>query len=184
MAVLSPALGAIVRDLGLGELVVGRHAWDRGFGDGVPPVGDQTAIDYERLRRAAPTHVLLQWGDRALPARFRELAESEGWAVENIEVLSLGEIGAAVRRVAAFCGDGAARERAEGLVGELDAALAPVEGLRERAGRVVSLYGVNPLGVAGPGSFTFEMVERLGARAAPRGGGGVHRDGAGGSSAA
>jgi len=102
--VLSPALGRIVRDLGLEAAVVGRHGWDRGF-EGVPSVGDQAAIDYERLRRVRPTHVLLQWGDRALPARLVELAEDEGWRLENIEILSLDEIGAATRRVASAIGD-------------------------------------------------------------------------------
>ena len=164
--VLSPALGRIVRDLGLEAAVVGRHGWDRGF-EGVPSVGDQAAIDYERLRRVRPTHVLLQWGDRALPARLVELAEDEGWRLENIEILSLDEIGAATRRVASAIGDASARERAEELVAALERAARERPGLRERAGRVVSIYGIDPLGVAGPGSFTHELVERAGAEAAP-----------------
>jgi ABC-type Fe3+-hydroxamate transport system substrate-binding protein len=32
---------------------------------------------------------------------------------------------------------------------------------------VVSIYGIDPLGVAGPGSFTHELVERVGADAVP-----------------
>ena len=134
VVVLSPALGSIVRDLGLGALVVGRHSWDDGF-SGVPSVGDQTAIDYERLRRLEPTHVLLQWGERALPARLVELADEGGWAISNIEILTLDEIAVATRAVAAAIGDDAAKQRAEELVAELDAALAPSAAV-EAAGRV------------------------------------------------
>lgn len=169
LVVISPALGRIVRDLGMADRVVGRHAWDAGF-SGVPSVGDQAAIDYEQLRRLAPTHVLLQWGDRPLPARLVEFAELEGWELANIEILTLDEIASATLAVADFCGNESARARAVELVEELRAVLAPRDGLGERAGRVVALYGVNPLGIAGPGSFTFEMIERLGADAVPDGG--------------
>lgn len=166
VVVLSPALGAIVRDLGLAGTVVGRHAWDTGF-SGVPSIGDQTAIDYERLRRVSPTHVLLQWGDRALPPRLLELAADAGWELTDIEILTLDEISTATRAVAAAIGDAPAQARAEELVTELNAALAPNPELAAKAGRVVALYGVNPMGVAGPGSFTYEMIERLGADAVP-----------------
>ena len=164
--VLSPALGRIVRDLGLEDRVVGRHAWDRGF-DGAPSVGDQSAIDYERLRRTNPTHVLLQWGRRELPARLVGLAQSEGWELVNIEILSYDEIAAATRRVAEVIGGAASRSRAEDLIARLDRAARPRDGLPERAGRTVSLYGIDPLGVAGPESFTHELIERIGADAIP-----------------
>ncbi len=166
LVVISPALGRIVADLGVGGMVVGRHSWDRAFPE-APSVGDQASIDYEVLRRLEPTHVLLQWGDRPLPARLVSLAERESWEVANVEILSLDDIAGATRSVAAFCGDDAARARAEELVGDLSAALAPREGFGERAGRVVSLYGVSPLGIAGAGSFTHEMLERLGADSVP-----------------
>jgi len=166
LVVVSPALGRIVRDLGMGELVVGRHGWDGGFPD-APSVGDQSGLDYEVLRRLAPTHVLLQWGDRPLPARLVELSEREGWGLANVEMLTLDEIGVGVERVAAFCGDEETAARARELRVGLSAALAEREGVRESAGRVVALYGVSPLGIAGPGSFSYEMIERLGADCAP-----------------
>ena len=161
---LSPALGAIVRDLGRGEVVVGRHAWDRGFPESVPSVGDQSAIDYERLRRLEPTLVLTQWGDRALPDRLTTLAAAEGWAVQNIEMLSLAEIPAGVRAVGALLG--AEREAAE-LVASFERACAPEPGAQRHAGRTLSVYGVSPLGVAGPGSFTHELIAALGAEPVP-----------------
>jgi len=166
LVVVSPALGRIVRDLDLAPLVVGRHAWDGGFPD-APSVGDQAGLDYEILRRLEPTHVLLQWGDRPLPERLTALAQREGWELGNIEILTLDEIGSAVREVASFCGDADATGRAEGLVEELAGALAENDDVRARAGRVAALYGVSPLGIAGPGSFTFEMIERLGADCVP-----------------
>jgi ABC-type Fe3+-hydroxamate transport system substrate-binding protein len=85
----------------------------------------------------------------------------------NIEILNFDEIATATRRVAEVIGGDAARARAEELVERLEEAASRREGVRERAGRIVSLYGVDPLGVAGPGSFTHELVERIGADAVP-----------------
>ncbi len=137
LVVVSPALGRIVRDLGLAPLVVGRHAWDDGFPD-APSVGDQAGIDYERLRRLRPTHVLLQWGDRPLPERLTAMARGEGWELANVEMLTLDEIAGAVDAVAAFCGDEGSHARARGLVEELGSALAERDGVGARAGRVVA----------------------------------------------
>lgn len=163
---LSPALGRIIHDLDLEDRVVGRHAWDRAFPE-VPSVGDQSAIDYERLRRTDPTHVLLQWGDRPLPDRLVELAEAEGWELVNIEILRYDEIAAATLKVARTIGDAPAQARAQELAARLEQVARPRDQLRQSAGRTVSIYGIDPLGVAGPGSFTHELVERLGADAAP-----------------
>lgn len=166
VAVISPALGVIVRDLGLAPSVVARHAWDTAFPE-VPSVGDQTAIDYERLRRVRPTHVLLQWGARPLPPRLEELAGSERWSIVNVEILTYDDIADAVSTVARAVGGDDANARAVELAAALDRAATVRPGLGDRAGSTLSLYGVSPLGVAGPGSFTSELVGRLGARPVP-----------------
>lgn len=92
LAVLSPALGLILIDLGLEEWIVARHAWDQFLPKSLPSAGDQSAIEYETLLAARPTQVLLEWGNRELPPKLNTLAEHHGWQVHDHTLLTLEDI--------------------------------------------------------------------------------------------
>ncbi len=65
---LSPAITDILLDLGLGEYVVGRGAWEEQLGAEIPRVGDLSNLDLEGLIALGPTDVILQAGRRGTPA--------------------------------------------------------------------------------------------------------------------
>lgn len=159
IAALSPALAIILDDLALADRIVARHAFDDYTDRSVPVAGDQSGVDYELLGRAEPTHVLLEWGARDLPARLADLAVSRGWTVVDYPMLTLDDIRAATIDLG---GHFDAADRAGALIARMDEAWAPVPGLAERAGRTLPLYWTNPPGAAGPGSFHHQLLERLG----------------------
>ncbi len=161
-AALSPAVGVILRDLGLADRIVARHAFDTVTPASVPSAGDQAGIDYEVLLRVHPTHVLLQWGARDLPARLLELAEERGWVVETYPLLTVDEIRDTTRRLATLAGGGDLSARAEALCLRIDAALDHDPDVAERAGRCLALYWTDPPGAAGPGSFHQQVLVGLG----------------------
>lgn len=160
VVVLSPGLAVTMRDLGLGELLVGRHGFDAWSDPGLPVCGDQSGIDYERLLAVRPTHILVQWGQRELPARLTEMAGRHGWEVRSMNPLSLEEVRSAAADLVAMFGAG---EEGEEALAAFDGALRRREGVDlSRAGRVMLLDAVSPPGVIGPGSYHDDVLRRIG----------------------
>ena len=166
LAVLSPAVAIILRDLGLEDAIVARHAYDRDLDQSLPVAGDQAGIDDESLLRTRPTHVLLEWGPRDLPPRLESLAERRGWTVRSVRLLTLDDIRSATRELGALTGNPATQKRAEELVHRMDEAWAPRPDIAAAAGRTLALYWTDPPGAAGPGSFHQQMLESMGAQPA------------------
>jgi ABC-type hemin transport system substrate-binding protein len=162
---LSPAIGIILRDMGLGDRVVGRHAYDQFLPKNIPACGDQSGIDMERLISRHPTHVLTQWGTRDLPENLLTQARERGWVVANIEILTLADISRAVvtiDQVVSPAGSAAPSEGALSLVKKLEAALTPDPTPPTAAGRVLLLASTSPLAALGPGSCHHEILLALG----------------------
>lgn len=168
IAALSPALAITLRDLGLSESIVARHAWDMALDTRLPIAGDQSSLDYEALIAARPTHVLLEWGERPVPERLLRLAATHDWRVRSWSLLSYTQVRSSLGEIAGFIAaemptdqSRALTSRAEDLASRLDLAC----GRREtsaRAGRVLLLHSVLPPAALGPGSFHHEILERLG----------------------
>lgn len=154
---LSPAIAITLRDLGLAPRIVGRHGFDRSLPRSIPVCGDQSGIDYEALIRVDPTHVLLEWGSRPIPARLERLAEERGWEVRTFTLLSLDDIAACVEDLERLFDAPAPELRARLL-----AAWTARPGRFEAAGRVLLLGAVEPPSVLGPGSFHHQILERVG----------------------
>lgn len=155
---MSPAIAATLVDLGLGDRIVGRHAYDLALDKSVPVVGDNTGIDYEALTRARPTHILTQWGTRGVPERLTRLAERHGWIVMDFRLLSLEdtlELVDACESIDPAHSTGQARRA-------LADAWAPEPSGFGAAGRILMLWSSTPPAAAGPGSFHHEVLERLG----------------------
>jgi ABC-type Fe3+-hydroxamate transport system substrate-binding protein len=185
LVVLSPALAVTLRDLGYGPNIVGRHGYDVALDPSIPVCGDQSGMDYEALLRANPTHVVLQWGERELPARLMELAVRHGWIVSNHNVLTLNDIRTSVVELDDLIG-GPERLRDESahpdkpdagppgareLLRRMDAAFARRRGGFAGVGRVLLLTAVTAPAAAGPGSFHHQILESIGATPAIMDGG-------------
>lgn len=164
VVVLSPALGASIRDLGHAQLVVGRHQWDRSLPQTIPVCGDQAAIDYEALASVSPTIVLTQWGARELPGAFRELVNKRGWEHHDLNPLTLDEVAGSIGRLdtllrahsapetTRIMGDDAERWFREAVSRRVDA----------RTGPVLMLGATDPFFAFGPGSFHHEILLSIG----------------------
>lgn len=169
VAVLSPALAIILRDLGLEHLAVARHAYDMALDPGLPVGGDQTGIDYESLLRVEPTDILIQWGARPLPERLRMLAEQRGWRLHTFDPLTLGDIRDATLEIHRLFAPPAANGEPDPppLIDRMDAAWSPPRGADlSRAGRVLLLASTSPPAALGPGSFHHQLLEAIGGRPA------------------
>lgn len=157
---LSPAIAVIIRDLGQGSKLVGRHGFDTFSDPALPVCGDQAGLDYEALLRVRPTHVLTQWGRRDRPERLATLAREHGWTLRDFPMLSLAEV----------------EEAAATLAADLAVPAPPAIRLQEQGrrpdraaiGRVLMLYGGEPPAALGPGSFHHELLVDLGATPAVR----------------
>jgi len=167
LVVLSPALAVILRDVGAENLMVGRHDFDQVFTD-LPACGHQGGIDYKRILTLRPTHILIEWGSRELPPRLVTLAESNGWTIERYEIRTLDDILAAADSLEAEFGPGVV---AEPISASLEKAWSRSEVPLGVVGRVLLLAATGPPGALGPGSFHYEILERLGATPAMSKGG-------------
>jgi ABC-type hemin transport system substrate-binding protein len=164
VVVLSPALAATLKDLGVSDLVVGRHGWDMALDPGLPVCGDQSGIDYEALLAAHPTVVIIELNPRDVPDRLVELARTNGWELLNLPALGLDDVVRVTRTLEDRFSPGA------GLADRL-AGLSGGAGGLARAGRVMLIAGEQPIAALGPGSVHHDLLVRLGAEPAVREGG-------------
>lgn len=172
IVVLSPALGAILRDLGLEDDIVGKHAWDMALGRSIPAVGTHDDPDLESILRLRPTHLIVQDMETRVPESLRRMAEREGWMLWGFPLLTLDDIATTTdelhfRLIGEPTRDPRTMDPTAHLARERPSArLADAWSDRgapaRAAGRVLLLAGVDPAGAMGPGSFHHQLIERLG----------------------
>lgn len=150
----SPAIAIILRDLGLADRIVARHAWDIVLPESVPTVGDQRGLDYEALLRTDPTHIVLQWGTRDLPPRLVTLAGERGWQLVNLETTTLAELDSAIAHLHRYFGRPGAAPSVGGALREHRLSAWP--------GPILLLAALDPPAAVGPGSFHHDMLLALG----------------------
>lgn len=175
LAVLSPAVGVILRDLGQDHLAVGRSSYDMVLDPSLPACGDQAGINYELLVGARPTHVLTQWGSRELPHRLVELSRTNSWVVRDFRLLTLDDIAQTADELDRLLHAGEPSERGRGLRARWEHALRHRGAAVARCGAVLLIADLNPTGALGPGSCHHEILERIGGVAALHAGGPYQR---------
>ena len=155
---LSPAGSKILIDLGLEDAIVGRHNFDRAASADVPPVGEQGAIDYEKLLSIEPTHVIVQTDSQSMPARLTQIAGEAGFEIVNLtRTLTLDDVQRATRQLEDRFAPGA------GLAEQLARAIEPRADGRPGWGTVLIAMQTAPtVDILGPGSAHHELIERLG----------------------
>ncbi len=162
VAALSPALAVMLRDLGKGHLIVARHGFDAWSDPALPVAGDQQGFDYEALLRVKPTHVLLQWGGKALPDRLTALAATHGWSVRDVPLLTLDDVEHGAEALFQLDSPAGTAWRDSPLARRMRAAWRAREPSPARAGPVLLLYSAAPPTALGPGSFHHQLLERIG----------------------
>lgn len=165
IVVLSPALAAVMQDLGLEPAIVGRHGWDIALPSSLPVCGDQAGVDLEALLKVKPTHIVIQWGERELPTPLTELARARSWTIINLNPLALDDIVGVTselnRVFAPAIAHQAAGDRAKSTLADLQAACAR-NGEAAWKGRVLLLAATNPAAALGPGSWHADVLDRMG----------------------
>lgn len=165
IVVLSPALAAVMQDLGLEPAIVGRHGWDIALPSSLPVCGDQAGVDLEALLKVQPTHIVIQWGERELPTPLVALAGARSWTIININPLALDDIVGVTRELSRVFAPAierqAASERAKATLANLEAACARNDEAAWK-GRVLLLAATNPAAALGPGSWHADVLDRMG----------------------
>lgn len=155
--VLSPAVAITMRDLGLSHHIVGRHGYDLVLDQSLSVCGDQAGLDYEAISRLSPTQVLTQYDSGDVPPRLFTLAKERGFEVTNYQLLTLEAVRTNAQELARrFSVDGS----------RIDAEFARAWSKRgdgfANIGKVLLLGATDPPGVLGPGSFHYQILERMG----------------------
>jgi ABC-type Fe3+-hydroxamate transport system substrate-binding protein len=160
---LSPAISRTLLDLDLAGAVVGRSGYCRSLDPVIPAVGDQLTIDYERLVRLDPTHVLVQPPATGIDAELVRLAGAHGWTIGRWRLDTVADIRVLVDELPALLGDAAVRPRADALLRRLDAAVAPA-GAARWTGSTLLLCQVEPVLVFGRETYLDELLTAQGGR--------------------
>ena len=157
---LSPALAIMLIDLGLSDRIVGRHGYDLALDKSVPVCGDQSTTDYEALIGTGPTDILLERGAGEVPPRMRSLAAANHWTISEFPLLALDDIPAAIRRLGDMfhrTDDPAFADRVRRMSAAWSVPHAPIN-----AGRILLLESIDPPAALGPGSFHYQILQRIG----------------------
>jgi ABC-type Fe3+-hydroxamate transport system substrate-binding protein len=136
---------------------VGRHGYDLVLDNSLPVCGDQAGLDYEAISKLGPTHVFTQYDSGDVPPRLLTLGKSRGFAVTNFQLLTLEAVRTNAQELAKqFAVDG----------GRIDAKFVHAWSKRGagfgKVGKVLLLGATDPPGVLGPGSFHYQILDRIG----------------------
>ena len=171
---LSPAVSRTLVDFGLDGLIVGRSPWCASLDPAIPVVGDLYTIDYERLIRLRPTHVLVQPpASTGLDPALQRLAAEHGWILGHWTFNTLDDITRMVRDLPGvlYPHPGPPRERTTGRSEELLARIAtalsmplsPPPGSAGRIGRTLLVADAEPVVIVfGRGTYLDEALTALG----------------------
>ncbi len=167
---MSPAISRTLVDFGVEAQIVGRSAWCASLDPAIPVAGDLYDIDYERLIRLEPTHVLVQPPSTGLDPTLQRLAAERGWIIGRWKFDTLDDIEQMVREVPGLLypqgGDAraAASARAAELLNRMATALTP-GAAPHWSGRTLLVADTAPaILVFGPGTYLHDVLTSLGGR--------------------
>jgi iron complex transport system substrate-binding protein len=168
---LSPAISRTLVDLGLEDRIVGRSPYCTFLDADVPVVGDLLNVDYERIVRLEPTHLLVQAPRDGADPRLLATAERYGWHVGTWTALdTIDDIERLLRDLPAVLAapDGtdtsATVARAADLLNAMAVALAPAAGGDGAwRGPTLLVSQVDPVLAFGRATYLHEVLLRLGA---------------------
>lgn len=166
----SPAISRTLVDFGLMREIVGRTPYCEALPGDIPVAGDLLNVDYERLIRLRPTHLLIQPpAATGVQPRLLQLAERHGWVIgqwplnDVADVLSLvDDLPAVLTSPLDIFEDDPGRfeARAAELEREIARLLQPAA--EAWAGTTLFLIGTEPITAIGTGTFLHEIWTSLG----------------------
>jgi len=164
---LSAAISRTLVDFNLQDKVVGRTPHCEALDQTIPIVGDLLNIDYEQIIRLNPTHILVQPPQSGLDARLQQLAQEHHWTIGQWHLDSIDDIEKMVREIPTTLFAEGSKEQAEAttlaatILNRIAAALAP--GSKPvYQGRVMLVYSLSPISVAGKGTYLDGILTAIG----------------------
>lgn len=158
---LSPAISRTLVDLGEAAQIVGRTPFCDSVDAEIPVVGDLLNLDYERLVRLRPTHVLVQPPAMGIDRQLLVLAEQHGWTIGRWRLDDVADVKRMLEQLPEVLGKDELYERAVELELLVDDALRPSDDLWR--GSVLLIAGTDPVGVFGTGTYLHDVLTALGA---------------------
>lgn len=171
----SPAISRTLADLGLADHVVGRTPFCTAIDPSVAIVGDLRDVDFERLVRVQPTHLLIQPESGGIHPTLAELADEHGWTIGAWQLNTIEDIRQMVLELPQIvAGEDeamltATTARAATLINELDHALRPYRSSAGRSGadigwrdRVLVITGVDPVLAFGRQTYMDDVLRAFG----------------------
>lgn len=165
---LSPAISRTLVDFDLQDQIVGRSQFCWALDASIPIVGDLRTVDYEKLIRIQPTHVLLQPPATGVEPKLLELANTRGWKVGQWSPLNgVEDISQLLRELPFIIDSGESDESAkmfeysETLLHALNAALDSGDNPLFH-GRVLMLSNLEPVMAFGRDTYLHDILTRFG----------------------
>ncbi len=158
---LSPAISRTLVDLGVDDAIVGRTPFCESIDQAIPVVGDLHDLDYERLLRVRPTHLLVQPQASGMDSRLLELAEDNQWFIGAWRLNDMADVQTMLGELPETLGRNDLIARAVELHIMIDEALQPAS--EQWTGRVLLVAGLNPVGAFGTGTYLHDVLTSLGA---------------------
>lgn len=166
---LSPAISRTLVDFDLEDSIVGRTPFCASIDPAIPVVGSLLDVDYERLIKLEPTHVLVQPSlATGVEPRLRELAASNGWALGEFPGLNtIDDVEEMILALPAllYPGDTEARQRTAARAAQITTnianALKPA-GEDAWKGPTLLVAGIDPVFVFGTGTYLHDVLTALG----------------------
>ena len=158
----------MITSLGLESTIVGRSAFCR-IDAALPVVGDLHEVDYERLVRLDPTHILVQSQPERVDPGLIEIAHARGWELLASPLAGVDDIRTAFAAIPDHLFEAGSDEhrRCAAMVREytdrIDAALTPpIPGFEDTT--VLILSPMEPPLAWGVGTWMDDMLVSLGGR--------------------
>ncbi len=173
---LAPALTQMVVDLGMGDAIVGVARNDAAAPREATIVGTYQEIDYERLVRLKPTHVLMLTDKDGVPARLEELSRTNGFELAAFEypdgMLDVYNVLVArtiTSQTASYGGDPSVasvlgvQDVGVDLLSSVQSQLHAIATITEGAKlqNVLMVIGTNPVTASGPGTVLDEVLTKF-----------------------
>lgn len=173
LAVLSPGMAVMLKDLGYEDQIVAKHDYDMVLSEQVPAAGSELGFDLEMLIGADPTHVFFQKTSTPRSPALLELAEQRGWVIFERPLNTLDDIATTMDDLYYLFDGPTGREPQDFNMDDVLMYETPSMRLAmswddlgpaaDHAGRVLVLGSIDPIGAMGPGSYHYELIDRLGA---------------------
>lgn len=159
---LSPAISRTLIDFDLDDHIVGRTPFCEALDQQIPVVGDLLNLDYERLVRIRPSHVLVQPPAAGIDPQLIALAERHGWTVGQWRLNNVKDVKRLLSEIPEVLGDDALIEQAVELELRIEDSLRLEPDAWD--GTVLLVASTDPVGVFGTETYLNDVLTSLGAR--------------------